>query len=259
MKPLGWSVLLGLFLASCSAPQSPPAQPQPTTTATATDPVPDPLVERVLTAEEQAALSPSEVIRLLKEGNDRFVSGDLTLRDHSKQVRAAASAQYPKAAILSCVDSRVPVEDVFDRGIGDVFVARVAGNFENTDIVGSMEFATKVAGAKLIMVLGHERCGAVKGAIDNVQLGNLTATLANIQPAIDALADYPGEKTSKNDEFVHLVAEENVRLTVEDILQTSELLRGLVDTGALQIVGAMYDLDSGRVTMIPTRQGSTPL
>ena len=144
----------------------------------------------------------------------------------------------------------MPVEDVFDRGIGDVFVARVAGNFENTDIVGSMEFATRVAGAKLIMVLGHERCGAIKGAIDGVELGNLTATLQNIRPAIEALSGYPGERTSANDEYVHLVAEENVRQTVRDILLQSALLREMVAEGTVAIVGAMYDLDSGRVTLV---------
>ncbi len=210
----------------------------------------------VLTAEQQAALNPQDVLRLLQEGNERFASGNLTLRDHSRQVRLSAAGQYPKAAILSCVDSRVPVEDVFDRGIGDVFVARVAGNFENQDIIGSMEFATKVAGAKLIMVLGHERCGAIKGAIDQVVLGNLTATLENIQPAVAALSDYPGEKSSKNDEFVHLVAEENVRITVDDIMQKSDVMRAMVEAGELQIVGAMYDLDSGEVVMVPPRKPS---
>lgn len=205
----------------------------------------------VLTAEQQAALTPDEVITLLKDGNGRFTNGTLTVRDHSAQVTATAEGQYPKATILSCVDSRVPVEDVFDRGIGDIFVARVAGNFENTDIIGSMEFATRVAGAKVIMVLGHERCGAVKGAISQVELGNLTATLANIQPAIDAVsATYSGEKTADNPEFVHLVAEENVRITMRDILAKSDVLQGMVDAGALKVVGAMYDLDTGKVAMV---------
>ncbi|MCA9006529.1 MAG: carbonic anhydrase, partial [Planctomycetaceae bacterium] len=143
-----------------------------------------PLVNRVLTQEEQAKLTPDEVLTMLKEGNQRFVAGTLTARDHSKLVREAALGQYPKAVILSCLDSRVPVEDVFDRGIGDIFVARVAGNFENTDILGSMEFACKVAGSKLVFVLGHESCGAVNGAIDGVELGNITAMLANIKPAV---------------------------------------------------------------------------
>ena len=205
----------------------------------------------VLTAEEQAALTPDEVITLLKEGNGRFTNGTLTVRDHSAQVTATAGGQYPKATILSCLDSRVPVEDVFDRGIGDIFVARVAGNFENTDIIGSMEFATRVAGSKVIMVMGHERCGAVKGAIAQVQMGNLTATLANIQPAIDAVsATYSGDKSVDNPEFVHLVAEENVRITMRDILAKSDILQGMVDSGALKVVGAMYDLDTGKVTMV---------
>lgn len=145
----------------------------------------EPLVESVLTKEEQDRLTPDKVLELLEEGNRRFVSGTLTSRDHSKQVREATKGQYPKAIILSCVDSRVPVEDVFDRGIGDVFVARVAGNFSNTDILGSMEFACKVSGSKLVLVLGHEHCGAVKGAIDGVELGNITPMLENIKPAVE--------------------------------------------------------------------------
>jgi carbonic anhydrase len=239
-----------LTLLACST-EAPPPEP-------AAPPQPEPELQYaeqsdVLTAEEQAALDPKEVVALLEEGNARFVNGTLTVRDHSEQIRKTSFGQFPKAAILSCVDSRVPVEDVFDRGIGDIFVARVAGNFENTDIIGSMEFATKVAGAKVVMVLGHERCGAVKGAIDGVELGNLTATLGNIRPAIDALSDYEGEKTSKNAEFVHLVAEENVRRTMADILDQSEVLRDLVADGSLAVVGAMYDLDTGRVTMVEPR------
>lgn len=211
----------------------------------------------VLTQAEQAALTPDQVINLLVEGNARFTSGTVTVRDHSHQIRETAQGQYPKAAVLSCVDSRVPVEDVFDRGIGDVFVARVAGNFENKDIIGSMEFATKVAGSKLILVLGHERCGAVKGAIDGVKLGNLTSTLANIQPAIDAMSAYEGDKTTANPEYLHLVAEENVRLTVEDILEQSDVIRGMVQNGEVKVVGAMYDLDTGKVSMIGPRPAFT--
>ena len=143
----------------------------------------EPQVTRVRTQQEQDVLKPEDVARLLRVGNQRFVSGTLTSRDHSAQVREAAGGQFPKAIVLSCVDSRVPVEDVFDLGIGDIFVARVAGNFENTDILGSMEFATKISGAKLILVLGHEDCGAVKAAIDQAQLGNITAMLENIKPA----------------------------------------------------------------------------
>jgi carbonic anhydrase len=130
----------------------------------------------------------------LKSGNQNFMSGTLANRDHSAQVRHSASGQFPKAMVLSCVDSRIPVEDVFDLGIGDTFVARVAGNFENVDVLGSMEFAARVSGAKLILVLGHEDCGAIKAAIDDAQLGNITAMLINVKPAVESLAGYKGEK-----------------------------------------------------------------
>jgi carbonic anhydrase len=171
---LGLLVIPGLALAQAAPPQ----------------------VGRVLTRSEQEALTPAQVLDELKAGNQRFLSGTLTSRDHSAQVRDAAMGQFPKAMILSCVDSRIPVEDVFDRGIGDVFVARVAGNFENVDILGSMEFATKVSGAKLVLVLGHEECGAVKATIDQAQLGNITEMLENIKPAVESLSGYKGDRTS---------------------------------------------------------------
>jgi carbonic anhydrase len=202
-------------------------------------------VDRVLSQEEQAALTPAVVLRLLKEGNGRFAAGTLTSRDHSAQVRDAVGGQFPKALVLSCVDSRIPVEDVFDLGIGDIFVARVAGNFENTDILGSMEFATKISGAKLILVLGHEDCGAVKAAIDEAQLGNITAMLENIKPAVDALADFPGEQISSNADFVHEVAVKNIQLSIEDIRERSSVLRELEEQGSLTIVGAIYNMHTG--------------
>lgn len=211
---------------------------------------PVPRTERVLTVEEQALLTPNQVIELLGGGNDRFVKGNLTTRDHSSQVRDAASGQAPKAIILSCVDSRVPVEDIFDQGIGDIFVARVAANIENTDILGSIEFATKVSGAKLIVVLGHESCGAIAAAIDNVQLGNITALLENVKPAVEALSDYPGEKTSANPEFVHLVAEKNVELTIQNILEKSPIVAEMVEAGEVNIVGGLYNLHSGEVEFL---------
>src|SRR5688572_15785845 len=183
----------------------------------------EPLIERVLTAEEQKNLSPDEVLQSLIEGNKRFVAGTLTLRDHSKQIRAAVNGQFPKAIILSCIDSRVPVEDVFDKGIGDLFVARVAGNIVNEDILGSMEFSCKLAGAKLVLVIGHEYCGAIKGAIDNVKLGNLTILLDKISPAVKACSHYPGEKTSRDHEFVDMVIRENVKLTVANIRRQSPI------------------------------------
>jgi carbonic anhydrase len=228
-------------------------QPQSTRSddhTSATNPDDKPRIERVLTKEERDKLTPDEVLQILKDGNQRFASGTLTSRDHSKQVRQAALGQYPKAVILSCLDSRIPVEDAFDRGIGDVFVARVAGNFENTDILGSMEFGCKVAGSKLILVLGHENCGAVKGAIDNVELGNITSMLKNIRPAVEHFTDYEGEKSSKNDVFVHMVAEQNVRLTIAGIREKSPILGEMESKGEIKIVGGLYDMDTGTVTLI---------
>ena len=209
-----------------------------------------PRVERVLTQAEQEALTPDEVLQLLKDGNRRFVSGSVTSRDHSAQVREAAGGQFPKAMILSCVDSRIPVEDVFDRGIGDIFVARVAGNFENTDILGSMEFATKVSGAKLILVMGHEDCGAIKAAIDQAKLGNITEMLENIKPAVESLSDYEGDQTSANPEFVHLVAKANVRLTMADIRKRSGIIKGMEAQGQLAIAGALYDMKTGAIEFL---------
>ena len=231
--------LLSLLLAGCTQAQ------RPATTTTA-----KPLVESVLTQEERDKLTPDDVLELLKEGNRRFVSGTITSRDHSKQVREAANGQYPKAIILSCVDSRVPVEDVFDRGIGDLFVARVAGNFENTDILGSMEFACKVSGSKLVLVLGHEYCGAVKGAIDGVELGNITPMLGNIKPAVEHFSGYVGDKTSQNEEFVHMVAEQNVWMTIENIRKNSPILKEMEEKGEIKIVGGMYDMNTGQVTFL---------
>lgn len=207
-----------------------------------------PLIEKVLSAEEQKSLTPDDVIESLKEGNKRFCSGTLTLRDHSKQIREAVNGQYPKAIILSCIDSRVPIEDVFDKGIGDLFVSRVAGNIVNEDILGSMEYSCKVAGAKLVLVIGHEYCGAVKGAIDKVEMGNLTALLNKITPALDSCIHYKGEKTSKNPEFVDMVIRENVKLTVTNIRKQSPVLNEMEKNGEIKIVGAYYDMDNGQVT-----------
>ena len=209
-----------------------------------------PLKERVLTKAEQAALSPAQVFEMLQAGNQRFADGTLTLRDHSAQVRKAALGQYPKAIILSCVDSRVPVEDVFDRGIGDVFVTRNAGNFVNVDVLGGMEFACKVAGAKLILVMGHDDCGAVKGAIDNVKLGNLTAMLKNIRPSVAQVAAKAGEGTSTDEAFVQKVTKQNVRDAIANIRKLSPVLLDLEKQGQLKIVGGVYDMDTGGVTFL---------
>lgn len=207
------------------------------------------LVEEVLTKEQQSALTPDDVIKTLKEGNIRFTNNNLTARDHSEQVRKSTLAQFPKAIVLSCVDSRVPVEDVFDRGIGDLFVARVAGNFVNEDILGSMEFACKVSGSKLVLVMGHEHCGAVKAAVDNVKLGNITPMLEKIRPAVESV-EYDGERNSKNLEFVHMACESNVRNTIEEIRINSPILKAMEDNDEIKIVGAVYDMDNGNVVWL---------
>lgn len=208
-----------------------------------------PLIEKVLTADEQALLTPDGVITGLKEGNKRFVEGDLTARDHTVQIRKTVNGQFPKAVILSCVDSRVPVEDVFDKGIGDIFVARVAGNFVNEDILGSMEFGCKVSGSKVILVLGHEHCGAVKAAVDDVKLGNITAMLSKIRPAVESVK-YDGDRTSKNAEFVHLACESNVRKTIQDIRTKSPILKEMEDQGEIKIISGVYDMDTGEVDFL---------
>lgn len=208
-----------------------------------------PLVEKVLTKKEQDALTPEMVIQSLKAGNQRFVNNDLTARNHTAQVRNTAHGQYPKAVILSCLDSRVPVEDVFDKGIGDIFVARVAGNFINVDILGSMEFGCKVAGSKVILVLGHEHCGAVKAAIDDVKLGNITEMLTKIRPAVEKVA-YDGDRTSGNPVFVHKVCEQNVRKAIDDIRSQSPILKEMEDEGRIKIIGGIYDMDTGEVEFL---------
>ncbi len=204
----------------------------------------------VMTAERQRMLTPDDTLRELKLGNERFVRGDIIERDWLAQARATASGQYPKAIVLSCLDSRVPPEVIFDRGIGDIFVGRVAGNFENVDMLGSMEFGTAAAGANLIVVLGHTSCGAVMGAIDDVKLGNLTETLANIQPAVNDARRTGVTGTSKSPAMVEAVTEANVRRTVADIQSRSPVLAERVANGQLKIVGGVYDLATGRVAWL---------
>jgi carbonic anhydrase len=208
------------------------------------------LVKHVMTKEEQQKLTPDEVLRDLKDGNARFNRGTVTRRDHSEQVRRSAQGQYPKAVVIGCLDSRVPIEDVFDQGIGDVFVGRVAGNFVNEDLLGSMEFACKVAGAKLILVMGHQHCGALKGAIDDVKLGNITAMLDKIKPAVAMSQDFTGEKSSKNDAFVKYVAENNIRHAMKQIREKSPILKEMEEKGEIKIVGAFYRLTDGILEFI---------
>lgn len=205
----------------------------------------------LMSKEEQNALTPNDVLKEFIAGNERFVNNDITQRAHSETIRKAATGgQFPKAMVLSCVDSRVPVEDVFDQGIGDVFVGRVAGNFVNTDLLGSMEFACKVAGAKLILVMGHQHCGAVKGAIDNVQIGNITSMLQNIKPAVQLSEKFDGKKSSDNEQYVKYVAENNVLNTIAQIRKGSPILKQMEDSGQIKIVGVFYTLRTGQLKFL---------
>ena len=208
------------------------------------------LRQHVITREQQRALTPDVVLQRLKDGNQRFVHNDLTSRDHSAMVRNATQGQFPKAVVLSCLDSRVPVEDVFDCGIGDLFVGRVAGNFVDVDQLGSMEFGTKVSGAKLVVVLGHSECGAIKSAIDGVEMGNITEMLSRIKPAVARSQDFVGDKTSSDALFVEHVAKNNVMMTIDEIKSRSPILKEMSDHGDIRIVGAYYDLTNGAVTFL---------
>ncbi len=204
-----------------------------------------------VTKEQQSALTPDKVLTDLMDGNARYAAGKISNPEIKKRITNSADGQYPKAVVLSCLDSRVPVELVFDQRIGDIFVGRVAGNIEDEDQLGSMEFATKLEGAKLVFVLGHSACGAVKGACDEAKLGNLTALLAKIRPAVDAVQGFkPEERTSKNKEFVEKVVEENVRQTITDIRKDSPVLAELETSGKIKIVGGIYDLHTGKVTLL---------
>jgi carbonic anhydrase len=202
-----------------------------------------------LTKEERDKLTPDQVIEMLKRGNERFRTGKMEAHDYLAQKRATAGGQFPAAAILSCIDSRAPAEIILDAGIGDTFNGRVAGNIANDDLIGSLEFACAAAGAKLILVMGHTACGAVKGAIENVELGHLTALLAKIKPAI-AATTFSGERSGKNADFVDAVAATNCRRTVEEIRTRSTVLAGLEKEGKIKIVPSMYQLVGGRVEFL---------
>jgi len=206
----------------------------------------------IITKEKQSSLTPDDVVENLKIGNNNFVSNNLSPIDYLAQAEATAEGQYPEAIILSCIDSRVPVELIFDKGIGDIFVARVAGNFEDEDILGSMEYATAVAGSKLVVVLGHSHCGAVKGTIDkeNVEklgLENLNELLEKIEPAVKAALLPDEERLPKNHDLIDRVIEKNVELTIERIREKSKTLAQLEEEGKIKIVGAIYDIETGVV------------
>jgi len=211
---------------------------------------PDKIVKTVLSAEERAKLTPDQILQDFLDGNERYRNNSLTHRDHSEQLRKSVFGQYPKAVVISCLDSRVPVEDVFDQGIGDLFVGRIAGNFVNDDLLGSLEFACKVAGAKLIIIMGHQHCGAIIGAIDDVKLGNLTTTLSKIKPAIKMSQNYNGNRTSNNEEFVRLVSENNVRHAISTIRSKSPILKEMEENGEIKIVGLFYTLTKGELLFV---------
>ena len=197
--------------------------------------------------ETQSQMTPRKALQFLQEGNDRFINNLKANRNLLEQVNETRDGQWPFATILSCIDSRTSAELIFDQGLGDIFSVRIAGNIVNTDILGSMEFACKVAGSKLIVVLGHSKCGAVKGACDHVEMGNLTELLSKIQPSVYQEKDTTDNRTSKNSEFVENVAEINVKRNVKNIIERSFVLEQMLEEGQIGIVGAMHDIESGRV------------
>jgi carbonic anhydrase len=202
---------------------------------------------KTLTKELQASTTPRQALDLLKEGNQRFVSNSQANRDLLQQARDTAAGQYPFAVILSCIDSRTSSELIFDLGIGDAFNVRIAGNIVNEDILGSMEFACKVAGSKLIVVLGHTKCGAVKGACDNAELGHLTGLVSKIKPAVEEEKTVTENRSSSNAEFVEKVSTHNVKGTVKAIMQQSPILGEMIEKGEIGIVGGMHDISTGAV------------
>lgn len=199
-----------------------------------------------LTKAQRDEMSPSEIIDVMKKGNERFRSGVRQNRNYLNEQKASASGQYPAAVLLSCIDSRAPAEVIMDLGLGDIFNCRVAGNVANPDILGSMEFACKLAGAKVVLVMGHTACGAIKGAIDNAELGNLTGLLDKIKPAVQA-TNYSGERSAKNYAFVDAVARTNVQITMDNVRKNSAVLANLESKGTIKIAGAMYNLETGAV------------
>ena len=202
------------------------------------------------TKEQQITMTPESAIQRLKDGNSRFTKNKNFSRDLTSEVKQTSTGQNPYATVLHCIDSRVSAELIFDEGIGDVFNVRIAGNFENEDILGSMEFACKLAGTKVIVVLGHTACGAVKGACDDAKLGNLTALISKLKPAVEAVTEPvdTSKRNSGNIDFVNNVAEKNVYMTIENIREKSPVLKEMEDNGEIKIIGAMYDIKDGSVT-----------
>jgi len=232
-RPLSLATALFAVLAAVECAHPAPATPPERSTPT---------------AQMQASMRPEDVLQRLRDGNARFVSGLSIERDYRAQVKETSTSQHPLASVLACIDSRSAPEIIFDQGLGELFSARIAGNFVDDDILGSLEFASKVAGSKLIVVLGHTECGAIKGACDDVKLGNLTTTLSHLRPAVEAVTNVPGPRSSKNPDFVHAVTEMNVKLTMQAIRKRSPILDGMIARGEVGLVGAMYDVATGVVT-----------
>lgn len=229
----------GALFAACS-----PAGPCPVPPAAA------PRKQVTMTKDWQQALTPEEIVDLAKAGNQRFLKDERQDRDYLYDLAVTAAGQHPAAVILSCIDSRAPAEIILDAGIGDMFNARIAGNFVDRDLAGSMEFACAVAGAKVVMVMGHTSCGAIKGAIDGAKLGNLSALLQKLTPAVKAVKNVPGERSGKNAAFVDAVATENVRLTLREIRKISPVLAGLEKNKKIVMIGAMYNVGTGAVEFL---------
>lgn len=204
---------------------------------------------KTLTKTDQEKITPAGAVEMLKQGNRRFVEKKMYDRDFSEQVAVTSKGQYPFAVVLSCIDSRVPAEVVFDQGIGDIFSCRVAGNIVNEDVLGSMEFACKLAGSKAVVVLGHTKCGAVKGACDDAEMGNLTALLKKIKPAVEAEKTETGVRNSANAAFVDKVADLNVRMVMNQIKKESPVLNAMVESREIELVGGMYNVDTGEVEL----------
>ena len=197
------------------------------------------------------SLTPDDVLNILKQGNNDFAKGNLVIRNNPKRISEFASGQHPIAVVVSCMDSRVPVEDVFHRGIGELFVLRIAGNFINEDILGSLEFACTISTAKLVVILGHEHCEGIKSAIKNVKSGNITNMLSKIQPAVaSAVATFDGEKTASNPEFVSAVCLQNVKHAIDVIRTQSPILKGMEDKGVIKTVGGIYCMETGQVEFL---------
>lgn len=204
---------------------------------------------RTQTKETQSSLTPEKALQILKEGNQRFLNNQKADRDLLQQVKETSKGQFPFATILSCIDSRTSTELIFDQGIGDVFSIRIAGNILNEDILGSMEFGCKAAGSKLLVVLGHTKCGAIYGACNHVEMGNLTTLLKKVKPAIESENETPeDERTGSNDKFVYNVTENNIHLTIDRIRKESQVLADMEKNGEIRIIGGMYDVETGEVT-----------